>query len=132
VPFDFGTAGHSDGDVLLHAVVNALLGALGAGDIGEHFPDSDPQWAGADSRVFLDAVIERVRTGGFEIANLDVTVLAEAPRLAPYRNAIRERVAELALVESERVNVKFGTGERVGVVGRSEAIEAHAVVLLER
>ena len=132
IPFHRGPAGHSDGDVLLHAVVNALLGAAGEGDIGQHFSDRDPRWAGADSAHFLEAAVGKVRAKGYRIVSLDTTVLAERPRLSPFREEIRERIATLAVIEVDQVNVKFGTGEAVGVVGRGEAVEAHAVVLIEK
>ncbi len=129
---DRGPESHSDGDILLHAVVNALLGAIGAGDIGLHFPDSDESYRGIDSAKLVEETIVMVRRQGFRVVNVDATVLAEAPKLAPYRSAMEERLAALLDLDSDRVNVKFGTGEKVGPVGRREAIEAHAVVLLEK
>ena len=129
---DRGPESHSDGDILLHAVVNALLRAIGAGDIGLHFPDSDESYRGIDSAKLVEETIVMVRRQGFRVVNVDATVLAEAPKLAPYRSAMEERVAALLDLDSDRVNVKFGTGEKVGPVGRREAIEAHAVVLLEK
>jgi 2-C-methyl-D-erythritol 2,4-cyclodiphosphate synthase len=126
----FGPESHSDGDVVLHAVVNALLGAIGAGDIGLHFPDTDEKFRGADSAGFVNEAMAMVRREGLRVVNLDATILAEAPRLAPRRTAIRERIAALLDVPAGRVNVKFGTGEKMGPVGHREAIEAHAVVLL--
>lgn len=129
---DRGPQSHSDGDVLLHAVVNALFGAIGAGDIGLHFPDSDEAYRGADSSKFMSEAMVRVRREGFHVVNLDATVLTEAPKLSPYRSAMEERIAGLLDVQPDRVNVKFGTGETVGPVGRREAIEADAVVLIAR
>lgn len=131
VESDRGPVSHSDGDVLLHAVVNALLGAIGAGDIGMHFPDSDPRWRDVASDRFVAEAVVRVRDAGYRVANLDATVLLEAPRLGAKRDAMRDHVASLLGIGVERVNVKFGTGEGVGPVGRGDAIEAHAVVLLE-
>ncbi|MGH2727148.1 MAG: 2-C-methyl-D-erythritol 2,4-cyclodiphosphate synthase [Actinomycetota bacterium] len=127
-----GPSSHSDGDVLLHAVVNALLGAIGAGDLGAHFPDTDPRFRGIDSATLVSEAMVLVRRDGYRVANLDSTVLAESPRLAPHRSSMEARIAELLGIDSGRVNVKFGTGETVGPVGRHEAIEAQAIVLLVR
>ena len=121
---------HSDGDVVLHAIVDALLGAMGWGDIGEHFPDSDPRWKGAASRVFVDEVYGRLATAGFAVANIDVTVLAERPKLKAFKPQIVRSIAEALRVAPERVNVKAGTNEGCDAIGRGEAIAAHAVVLL--
>jgi 2-C-methyl-D-erythritol 2,4-cyclodiphosphate synthase len=121
---------HSDGDVVLHAVVDALLGAMAWGDIGEHFPNDDPQWRGADSKVFVTTVYERVRAAGYRVQNLDVTILAERPRLRPFKRPIVDLLAGLLHVASDRVNVKAGTNEGCDAVGRGEAVAAHAVVLL--
>ena len=129
---EFGTVSHSDGDVLLHAVVNALLGAIGEGDIGLHFSDRDERLRGADSATFVSDAMERVKRAGFRVVNLDATVLAEKPRLAPFRQAMETRIAELVEVDPEAVNVKFGTGEGIGTVGRGAAVEAQVVVLLTR
>lgn len=131
IPSDLGPVSHSDGDVLLHAVTNALLGALGEGDIGRHFPDRDPRYRDADSARFVAEVLRRVHHAGYRVVNLDATVLAETPRLEPYRDAMVARISELLGVDAGCVNVKFGTGEGVGAVGRGEAIHASAVVLLE-
>lgn len=130
IEYDRGPESHSDGDILLHAVVNALLGAIGASDIGLHFPDSDEAYRGIDSAKLVQEAMVMVRRQGFRVVNLDATVLAEAPKLAPYRRAMEERIAGLLDLAPDRVNVKFGTGESVGPVGRREAIEAHTVVLL--
>jgi 2-C-methyl-D-erythritol 2,4-cyclodiphosphate synthase len=121
---------HSDGDVVLHAVVDALLGAMAWGDIGEHFPNDDPQWRGAESKVFVTAVYDRVRAAGYRVQNVDVTVLAERPRLKPFKRRIADLLAGLLHVDSDQVNVKAGTNEGCDAVGRGEAIAAHAVVLL--
>jgi 2-C-methyl-D-erythritol 2,4-cyclodiphosphate synthase len=125
-----GVVAHSDGDVLLHALCDALLGAAGLGDIGEHFRDSDPRWKGADSRRFVSEVLRMVQTRGLSVLNADLTVLAEAPKVGPHRSAIRAQVAQLLGIEESRVNVKATTTEGLGFLGRAEGIAAHAVVLL--
>lgn len=130
IPHPQGLAGHSDADVVLHAVTDAILGACGGGDIGEHFPPSDPRWAGAPSRAFVEFAVRRARDEGFSVANCDVTVLAEQPRIAPYREAMRESLASLLGVGSDAVNIKATTTERLGFVGRGEGVAALAVVLL--
>lgn len=126
-----GPVGHSDGDAVLHALTDALLGAAARGDIGEHFPDTDDAHRGAPSDVFVRRAMGLVIQAGFRVVNADLTVLLENPRLSPFREAIRSRVAGLLQVPPERVSVKAKTGEGVGPVGRGEAIDAHAVVLLE-
>ncbi|WP_205599150.1 2-C-methyl-D-erythritol 2,4-cyclodiphosphate synthase [Halomonas faecis] len=131
VPFAHGFVAHSDGDVLLHAVCDALLGACALGDIGRHFPDTDPAWAGADSRVLLRRVVALVREAGYRVGNLDATVIAQAPKLAAYIVAMQECLADDLGVGQEAVNVKATTSERLGFTGRGEGIAAEAVVLLE-
>ena len=126
-----GLQGHSDADVLLHALCDALLGAVGAGDIGSHFPDSDPQWKSASSRLFVAKAMEEVRRHGCSVANADFVVLAEAPKIEPHREAIRGSVAALLSVDRSRVNLKSKTMEGLGPIGAGEAIAAYAVVLLE-
>lgn len=130
VDSDRGLVGHSDADVLLHAIIDALLGALGLGDIGQWFPDTDPAWAGADSAELLKTTMEEVHTRGWSLVNVDCTVFAERPKLAPHKPQMRGRLAELLDTEIEAVNVKAKTGEAVGPIGREEAIAADAVVLL--
>ena len=130
VPHSHGVVAHSDGDVLLHALCDALLGAAGLGDIGQHFKDTDPQWRGADSRRFVAAVLAQLRERGLEVANADLTVLAQSPKVAPHRDAIRKAVAELLAIASERINIKATTTEGLGFLGRAEGIAAQAVVLL--
>jgi 2-C-methyl-D-erythritol 2,4-cyclodiphosphate synthase len=125
-----GVVAHSDGDVVLHALTDALLGAAGLGDIGQHFKDTDPRWKGADSKHFVRAVMDMLRVRGLRVGNADVTVLAERPKLSPVRDDIRRQVAELLEVDPERVNVKATTTEKLGFLGRAEGIAAHAVVLL--
>ena len=130
VPHSHGVVAHSDGDVVLHALCDALLGAAGLGDIGQHFKDTDPRWRGADSRQFVTAVMQMLRAGNLRVGNADVTVLAEAPKVGPVRDQIRQQVAILLEVPTERVNVKATTTERLGFLGRAEGIAAQAVVLL--
>jgi 2-C-methyl-D-erythritol 2,4-cyclodiphosphate synthase len=127
---DVSPVAHSDGDVVLHATVDALLGAMGWGDIGEHFPDTEPRWKGAASRVFVEEVYRRVAAARFVVQNLDVTILAERPRLKPFKPEMVRSLADLLHVAPEQVNVKAGTNEGCDAVGRGEAIAAHAVVLL--
>jgi 2-C-methyl-D-erythritol 2,4-cyclodiphosphate synthase len=122
-----GLAGHSDADVLTHAVIDALLGAAGLGDIGQHFPDTDERWKDADSLDLLRSVRDMLRTEGYEITNIDATVACEEPKLSPFRDEMRTRLAEGAGVEVGAVNVKFTTGEKMGFVGRGEGITAMAV-----
>jgi len=132
IEFDRGLLGHSDADIVLHAITDALLGAAGLGDIGDAFPDSDPAYAGIDSAILLAKTLERVRGAGWRPVNLDCTVFAQRPKLAGYKPAIRKRLAELLGLPVEAVNVKAKTGESVGPIGREEAMAADAVVLLER
>jgi 2-C-methyl-D-erythritol 2,4-cyclodiphosphate synthase len=131
IPSESGEDGHSDGDVLLHAVIDALLGALALGDIGTHFPPSDQRWKDADSAQLLERVMELVGEAGYRIVNLDCTVILQRVRLAPYREAIRKRMAELLGLSPDCVSLKAKTKEGVDAVGQGEAIEAQAVVLLE-
>jgi len=130
IPYERGLAGHSDGDVLLHAVARALLGAIAAGDLGEHFPSSDPRWQGADSAVFVEEAARRVAERGYAVANLDATVVAQAPRLAPHREAMRLRLAALLGAAVEDVSVQITSTDGLGAVGREEGIAAQVVVLL--
>ncbi|HNH34890.1 MAG TPA: 2-C-methyl-D-erythritol 2,4-cyclodiphosphate synthase [Rhodocyclaceae bacterium] len=132
VPIDHptGLAGHSDADVLLHAITDAILGAAGCGDIGGLFPDSEPAWKDADSRVLLRRAVETVRATGWVVGNVDATVIAQAPRIAPHAAAMRRRIAEDLGIPVDRVNVKGKTTERLGFVGRREGIAAQAVALL--
>ena len=125
-----GLLGHSDADVLLHALTDALLGAAGLGDIGRHFPDTDERFKGADSSVLLAEAARRVREKGFEIGNVDSTVVAQAPKLAPHIDAMREHIAKVLGMEPEQVNVKAKTAEKLGPVGQGLSIEARAVALV--
>ena len=127
-----GLAGHSDADILLHAVTDALLGAAGLGDIGQHFPPSDPQWRDADSGVFLRHVRRLVEESGYRLVNVDAVVVLEKPKLAPFRDAIRESLADKLGVSPDRVSVKAKTAEGLGPIGQGEAAEAYVVVLVSR
>ena len=132
IPHCKGLLGHSDADALLHAITDALLGAAAMGDIGTHFPDTDAAFKGADSAVLLQEAARRVRAQGFEIGNVDSTVVAQAPKLAPYIGAMRESIARALSVGIDQVNVKAKTAEKMGPVGEGLAMEARAVVLLSR
>jgi len=130
IPCDFGLEGHSDADVLAHAITDALLGAAALGDIGMHFPDTDPRWKGADSLVFLRHAIHLVNERGYSLVNVDSTVILERPKLKDYRQIIRETLAKAMKLELEQVSVKFKTAERVGPVGEGRSAEAQAIVTL--
>ena len=132
IPHEEGLAGHSDADVLTHAVIDALLGASGLGDIGQHFPDTDPRFAGADSIQLLRTVVQYLGERGFAIGNVDATIVLERPKLAPYRDAIRDRLAGALGLAPDAVNVKATTGEGMGFVGRGEGAAALAIATLER
>jgi 2-C-methyl-D-erythritol 4-phosphate cytidylyltransferase / 2-C-methyl-D-erythritol 2,4-cyclodiphosphate synthase len=132
IPFERGLAGHSDADAVCHAVTDAILGAAGAGDIGRHFPDTDPRWKGASSLDLLRRAVEVIRGQGFEVGNVDATVIAERPKLSPYIDAMRATLAGVLGVPTDRVSIKGKTNEGVDAVGRGEAIAAHAVALLRR
>ena len=127
-----GLLGHSDADALLHAITDALLGAAALGDIGRHFPDTDPAFAGADSSALLAEAARRVRADGWSIVNIDATIVAQAPKMAPHIAAMRERIGAALGLPAERVNVKAKTAEKMGPVGEGRAIEARAVCLLQR
>ena len=130
IPHPEGLAGHSDADVLTHAIIDALLGAAGLGDIGRHFPDTDPRYAGADSLGLLRTALAAVTEAGWSVAHVDTTVVMERPKLAPHRDAIRDRLAAVLGLEPQRVNVKASTGEGMGFVGRGEGVAALAVATL--
>ena len=129
---EFGLEGHSDADILSHALTDALLGAAALGDIGMHFPDTDPQWKGADSAKFLAHAAALVRQSGYRIANIDTTVILERPKLKDHRMAIRESLARTLTLDLDRISVKFKTAERVGPVGTGQSAEAQAIVTLSR
>ena len=130
IPYAFGLAGHSDADVLLHALINALLGAMGKGDIGSHFPDTDPRYKGISSEKLLAQVLKMMDRGRFRIINGDVTVMAERPRLAPFFKKVRERLAKLLKVRAHQINIKAVTTEGLGWIGEGKGMAAAAVVLL--
>jgi 2-C-methyl-D-erythritol 2,4-cyclodiphosphate synthase len=132
VPSDFGLEGHSDADVLSHAITDAILGAAALGDIGMHFPDTDPRWKGSDSLVFLRHAQKLVEALGYRIVNVDSTVILERPKLKDHREAIRRRLAEILVLDTDRVSVKFKTAEKVGPVGEGRSAEAQAVVSLQK
>ena len=132
IPWELGLLGHSDADVLTHAVMDALLGAAGLGDIGKHFPDTDPAYAGADSLALLDHVVELLAGRGWQVGNVDATVLAQRPKLAPYIPAMGRCLASAMGVEADRVNVKATTEEKLGFTGAGEGMAAHAVALIFR
>lgn len=131
VPSSRGVVAHSDGDVVLHALCDAMLGAAGLGDIGMHFPDTDPMWKGADSRRFVAAVLDMLGVRKLRIGNVDITLLAQTPKVSPYRLEIRRSIAQMLGVTENQVNIKATTTEHLGFVGRSEGLAAQAVVLLE-
>ncbi|MCC7461337.1 MAG: 2-C-methyl-D-erythritol 2,4-cyclodiphosphate synthase [Gammaproteobacteria bacterium] len=132
IPHSRGVLAHSDGDVVLHALVDALLGAAGLGDIGQHFPDSDPQWQGAESRRFVQATMVLLERQGWQVVNADITVLAQLPKIAPWREQIRGCIAGLLGVDPECINLKATTPEFLGFVGRNEGLAALATVLIDR
>ncbi len=132
IPHDQGLVGHSDADVALHALCDALLGALALGDIGHHFPDTDPRYKGAPSSLFVQTVLGKVRDQGWQVGNVDITLIAQAPALAPHREAMRQSVAELLDIGLDVVSVKATTTDRMGFVGRGEGVAAIVVVSLYR
>jgi len=132
VPFDRGLIGHSDADVMLHALMDALLGAAGLGDIGQHFPDTDAAYKNSDSARLLGRVMDELRSRGWRVENADVCLIGELPKIAPHRQAMRERIAPILGIELEALNVKATTTEKLGFTGRGEGLAAQAVVLIER
>lgn len=132
IPFEKGLDGHSDADVLLHAIMDAILGALGAGDIGHLFPDTDPAYKGIDSMELLKVVVKRMEEKGYALGNLDAMLIAQRPKIAPYVPAMRSRIAEAFGVEEEKINVKATTEEKLGFTGRGEGMAAEAVCLIEK
>jgi 2-C-methyl-D-erythritol 2,4-cyclodiphosphate synthase len=132
IPFHAGLLGHSDADVLLHAITDALLGAAGMGDIGTLFPDSDTQWAGADSLVLLTSANEKIKTMGWRVSNIDCTVIAQAPKLGPLKTEMQQSIANALTIDASCVNVKGKTAEKLGPVGMGHAIEARAVAMIHR
>jgi len=132
IPFQYGLLGHSDADVLLHAIIDALLGAVGLGDIGRHFPDTDSRWAGADSRLLLREAVRQVNGAGWRVGNVDATVVASAPKIAPFAQQMAANIAADLGIEAACVNIKGKTTEGLGFTGRGEGIAAQAVALLVR
>jgi 2-C-methyl-D-erythritol 2,4-cyclodiphosphate synthase len=132
IPHGHGVVAHSDGDVLLHALVDALLGAAGLGDIGEHFPDSDPRWRGVESGKFVTATMEMLERSAWRVVNVDLTLLAQQPRIAPWREQIRLSIATLLGVSPDAVNLKATTTEHLGFLGRQEGLAAMATVLIDQ
>lgn len=132
IPYEKGLLGHSDADVLLHALADAILGAIGEGDIGKHFPDTDPAYKGADSLKLLRHVMELAEARGYRIANVDTTIVAQRPKLAPYIQQMRANIAQALSTEVDRVNVKATTTEELGFAGRGEGIASYAVALLQQ
>lgn len=131
IPYEKGLLGHSDADVLLHAISDSLLGAAALGDIGKHFPDTDPQYKGADSIVLLESVVNLINSKGYTVNNIDATVIAQAPKMAPYIQQMRQNIANALKVDVDFVNVKATTEEKLGFTGRKEGISAHCVCLIE-
>lgn len=131
IPYEKGLLGHSDADVLLHAVSDALLGAAGLGDIGKHFPDTDPQYKGADSMELLRVVVSRVKEKGYTVGNIDVTMIAQKPKLRPHIERMEQNIADAVGIPADRVNVKATTEEQLGFTGTGEGMRCHAVCLLE-
>ncbi|MGN0457267.1 MAG: 2-C-methyl-D-erythritol 2,4-cyclodiphosphate synthase [Acutalibacteraceae bacterium] len=131
IPFELGLLGHSDADVLLHAVSDALLGAAALGDIGKHFPDTDPKYKGADSMKLLERVVELLGEKGYKVNNIDCTVIAQKPKLAPFIEQMKSNIAGVCGIDSDRVNVKATTEEKLGFTGALEGISAHAVCTIE-
>ncbi len=132
IPHTLGLLGHSDADVLLHAISDSLLGALALGDIGKHFPDTDPRYKGADSLELLRHVVKLIHENGYTVGNLDAVILAQKPKLAPHIPQMRENIAKVCEISADRVSVKATTEERLGFTGREEGISAHCVVLLQK
>ena len=130
IPFDRGLAGHSDADVMLHALMDALLGAAGLGDIGQHFPDTDPAYKGIDSTELLQRVMTDINSRGWQVLNADVGLIGERPRIGPHRSAMRERIAPMLGIQQEALNVKATTTEKLGFTGRGEGLAAQAVALI--
>lgn len=132
IPFDKGLLGHSDGDALLHSICNAFLGAMGKGDIGEWFPDTDPQYKDIDSALLLRKVLEIIKDEGYKIGNIDAMIIAEAPKITPYKNEMKSKIAELLEINPEQVNIKATRPEGVGVLDGKQGLAAQVIVLLEK
>ncbi|MFK2822215.1 bifunctional 2-C-methyl-D-erythritol 4-phosphate cytidylyltransferase/2-C-methyl-D-erythritol 2,4-cyclodiphosphate synthase [Arcobacter sp. YIC-80] len=131
IPSDYGFKAHSDGDVLIHSIIDALLGAAGAGDIGEFFPDTDPKYKGADSKILLKEIIEFIYNVGYEIVNIDLTILAQQPKINPFKNDIKKQLSKLLFLEKQFINIKATTGEKMGFVGRKEGVAVQSIATLK-
>ena len=132
IPYEKGLLGHSDADVLLHAISDSLLGAAALGDIGKHFPDTDPAFKGADSLILLESVVNLIQSKGYKVNNIDATIIAQAPKMAPHIEQMRNNIANILAVDVDCVNVKATTEEKMGFTGRKEGISAHCVCLIEK
>ena len=132
IPFELGLDGHSDADVLLHAIIEALIGAMGKGDIGTHFPDNDDTYLGISSLILLEKTRDMLRENGYEVVNIDSLILIQQPKMKPYIPLMRKNIAEVLEIDEDQVNVKATTGEKMGFVGNMEGVEAQAVVLIEK
>jgi len=132
IPFELGPDGHSDADPLLHAIIDALLGAAALGDIGEHFPDTDPRYKGADSKILLRETVAKLTAAGWRVVNIDASVLTEVPKLKPHKKPMAETIARLVAIPADRVNIKAKTMEGMDAIGRKEAVAVHCVALIER
>ncbi len=132
VPHDAGCAAHSDGDVVYHAVTDAILGALGQADIGQLFPDNDPKWRGADSTIFVEEAVKRMTAAGYAVGNVDITIILQRPKLSPHKDAVRGNLAKLLRCDADQVNLKGKTHEKVDAIGEGRAIACHVVALLVR
>lgn len=132
IPYEKGLLGHSDADVLLHAISDSLLGAAALGDIGKHFPDTDPAFKGADSLILLESVVDLIHSKGYKVNNIDATIIAQAPKMAPHIQQMRQNIAGALQVDVDCVNVKATTEEKLGFTGRKEGISAHCVCLIEK
>lgn len=132
IPYHLGLAGHSDADVLLHAITDAILGATGLGDIGRHFSDKDPQWAGANSQLFLEAAVKMAAEQGWQVVNIDSTIHAQAPKIGPYAKQMRANIAKILTIDMNSINIKAKTNEGLGYLGRGEAIATSVAVLMAR
>lgn len=127
IPSELGTVAHSDGDVLLHAIVDAILGAVAMGDIGEHFPDTDPRWRGAASSQFVEHAVQLITAAGYRLVNVDATLVLERPKILPYKQQMREHIASIVALPVDRVSLKATTSEKVGFVGRLEGVQAYCI-----
>lgn len=132
IPFELGLLGHSDADVLLHSIIEAIIGALALGDIGKFFPDTDPKYQGIDSKILTKEIVDLMEEKGYEVNNLDCLLIMEKPKMRPYIDSIRESVASLLHTNIENVNIKATTNEKMGEIGRGEAIQSHAVIMLRK